>query len=170
MLSGSLARGPCPCLFVLLSSLHYVITGGRQGSRQSQSNITNVITSAHQSWVIILVQSGQCPFVHWTQEKQLCYCKNVMKLRCSTFWQRGTWSAFLIRLVTRQRIVIRPGDSRRALPDTTQVFIILYIHALDLPCYDEKLKASVNKTFCVFLVGHLRLSPKNMFKLLQQTS
>ena len=123
MLSGSLARGPCPCLFVLLSSLHYVITGGGQGSRQSQSNITNVITSAHQSWVIILVQSGQCPFVHWTQEKQLCYCKNVMKLRCSTFWQRGTWSAFLIRLVTRQRIVIRPGDSRRALPDTTQVFI-----------------------------------------------
>ena len=46
----------------------------------------------------------------------------------------------------------------------------IYIHALDLPCYDEKLKASVNKTFCVFLVGHLRLSPKNMFKLLQQTS
>ena len=155
------------CIVILTSLCHH--RGGRQGSRQSQSNITNVITSAHQSWVIILVQSGQCPFVHWTQEKQLCYCKNVTKLRCSTFWQRGTWSAFLIRLVTRQRIVIRPGDSRRALPDTTQVFII-YIHALDLPCYDEKLKASVNKTFCVFLVGHLRLSPKNMFKLLQQTS
>ena len=146
MLSGNLARGPCPCLFVLLSSLHYVITGGETG----QQTITIKYNKCHH------IRSSElgdnfgpiwsmsiCP---WTQEKQLCYCKNVTKLRCSTFWQRGTWSAFLIRLVTRQRIVIRPGDSRRALPDTTQVFII-YIDALDLPCYDEKLKASVNKSF-----------------------
>ena len=157
------------CIVILTSLCHH---RGRQGSRQSQSNITNVITSAHQSWVIILVQSGQCPFVHWTQaqEKQLCYCKNVTKLWCSIFLQRGTWSAFLIRLVTRQRIVIRPGDSRRALPDTTQVFIIWHTCTwLDLVTM-KKWRASVNKTFCVFLVGHLRLSPKNMFKLLQQTS
>ena len=47
---------------------------------------------------------------------------------------------------------------------------IRIIHEVDSPCNNEKFMASVKRTFGVFLVGHLRTFPKNMFKLLQQTS
>ena len=49
------------------------------------------------------------------------------------------------------------------------IYNMTYMHLTYLVTM-KKWRASVNKTFCVFLVGHLRLSPKNMFKLLQQTS
>ena len=118
LLSGSL--GPCPCLFciVILTSLCHQQgeTGQTITIKYNKCHQMSSSASAHQSWVT----------THWPiwslsyRHRSKIFVTKLLKF---FFWQRGTWSAFLIRLVTRQKIAIRPEDSKRASPDTTQVFV-----------------------------------------------
>ena len=120
-------------------------------------------TSAHQSWVTAQDQSGQCPidigakycdkslkFYFLAARNLVCFSHSTGDQTKDCDQTRGFKTCFT-RYNSGNRLRIK--------------------HEVDSPCNIEKLVDSgVKRTFGVFLVGHLRTFPKNMFKLLQQTS